>query len=72
VGSDATDAEGRRLRLSGGHEQIREDAAWLGEQGVTELYYDLNWDPQVGNPDVPTEAATQRADQILEALAPAR
>jgi probable F420-dependent oxidoreductase len=70
VGSDATDAEGRRLRLSGGHEQIREDAAWLGEQGVTELYYDLNWDPQVGNPDVPTEAATQRAEHILEALAP--
>jgi probable F420-dependent oxidoreductase len=70
VDKEATDAEGRRLRLSGGAEQIHEDTAWLAEQGVTELYYDLNWDPQVGNPDVPTESATHRAQQILEALAP--
>ena len=31
-------------------DQIREDADWLGEQGVTELFYDLNWDPQIGTP----------------------
>jgi probable F420-dependent oxidoreductase len=56
--------------LSGSYEKIRDDAAWLGEQGVTELFYDLNWDPEVGNPAVAPEAATARAAGILEALAP--
>jgi probable F420-dependent oxidoreductase len=62
----------RSGRLSGSYEQIRADAEWLGEQGVTELYYDLNWDPRIGNPDVPTSAAIDRANEIIEALAPAK
>lgn len=70
AGEEATDDQGERLRLSGSYEQIREDAAWLGELGVTELFYDLNWDPRVGSPDVTPEAATARATEILEALAP--
>ena len=60
---------GRRL-LSGSFEQIREDAAWLGEQGVTELFYDLNWDPRIGSPSVTPEAAAERAGEILGGLAP--
>ena len=60
---------GRRL-LSGSFAQIREDAAWLGEQGVTELFYDLNWDPQVGSPSVEPLAAAARAERILAELAP--
>jgi probable F420-dependent oxidoreductase len=60
---------GRRL-LSGNFAQIREDAAWLGEQGVTELFYDLNWDPQVGSPSVEPRAAAARAEHILAELAP--
>jgi probable F420-dependent oxidoreductase len=60
---------GRRL-LSGSFAQIREDAAWLGEQGVTELFYDLNWDPQVGSPSVEPRAAAARAEYILAELAP--
>ena len=60
---------GRRL-LSGSFTQIRDDAAWLGEQGVTELFYDLNWDPQVGSPSVAPEAAAERAGEILAELAP--
>ena len=60
---------GRRL-LSGGFAQIREDTAWLGEQGVTELFYDLNWDPQVGSPSVEPRAAAARAEEILGQLAP--
>ena len=70
TGVGTADAEGRRLRLSGSAEQIREDAAWLGEQGVTELFYDLNWDPRIGNPDADRAAATERAEEILRALAP--
>jgi probable F420-dependent oxidoreductase len=61
--------DARRL-LSGSFAQIREDAAWLGEQGVTELFYDLNWDPRVGSPSVEPEAAAARAEVILTELAP--
>jgi probable F420-dependent oxidoreductase len=61
--------DGSRL-LSGGHEKIREDTAWLESQGVTEVFYDLNWDPDVGNPDVTPESAAARAKEILAALAP--
>jgi alkanesulfonate monooxygenase SsuD/methylene tetrahydromethanopterin reductase-like flavin-dependent oxidoreductase (luciferase family) len=64
---DATD--GTHV-LSGSYAKIREDTEWLGTQGVTELFYDLNWDPSIGNPDVAPEAAAERAQEILTALAP--
>ena len=56
--------------LSGSFEQIRTDAGRLAEAGVTELFYDLNWDPLVGAPDADPADAIRRADEILEALAP--
>lgn len=71
AGAPVTGADGSRLRLSGGHDQIREDTAWLADLGVTEVFYDLNWDPQVGAPDVPPDAATDRAMSLIAALAPA-
>ena len=61
---------GERLPLSGGYPQIRADASWLGEQGVTDLFYDLNWDPLIGSPDVAHEEATARAEEIMAGLAP--
>ncbi len=64
------DAGGRRL-LSGDRDQIREDLTWLAGQGVTEVFCDLNWDPRVGAPDADLRAASDRAEEILEALAPA-
>ena len=71
AGQEARSPEtGERLLLSGGYEQIRADAAWLGEQGVTEVFYDLNWDPRIGSPDVEHAAAVARAAEILAALAP--
>jgi alkanesulfonate monooxygenase SsuD/methylene tetrahydromethanopterin reductase-like flavin-dependent oxidoreductase (luciferase family) len=66
----AGDDESRRL--AGSYEKIRADTAWLGEQGVTEVFYDLNWDPRIGNPAVAAEAATARAEEILTELRPAR
>jgi hypothetical protein len=66
----AGDGDGRLL-LSGHPDQIREDARWLGEQGVTEIFYDVNWDPQIGSPDVDPASALARATEILDALAPA-
>jgi probable F420-dependent oxidoreductase len=71
AGEPLAGPDGQRLLLSGSFEQIRADAAWLGEQGVTEVFYDLNWDPQVGNPAVDSAAAAVRAMDILHALAPA-
>src|SRR5579859_2092446 len=70
AGAPAEGPDGTRRLLSGSFAQIREDAAWLGEQGVTELFYDLNWDPQVGSPTVEPRAAAARAEQILAELAP--
>jgi probable F420-dependent oxidoreductase len=70
AGAESAGPDGARRLLSGSYQQIREDAAWLGEQGVTELFYDLNWDPQVGNLAVAPEAAAERAGQILAELAP--
>jgi probable F420-dependent oxidoreductase len=61
---------GQRLRLSGSYEQIREDVSWLDSCGVTEVFYDLNFDPLVGDPDVDEGRAVLRASEILEALAP--
>ena len=59
-------------RLSGSYDDIRADTAWLAEQGVTELYYDLNWDERIGNPAVPAVEATALATEIAEALTPRR
>jgi probable F420-dependent oxidoreductase len=61
-----------RIRLSGSFADIRADTEWLAEQGVTEIFYDLNWDPLVGSPDADLAAAQARANEILEELAPRR
>ena len=71
AGAPVTGANGERLLLSGDFDQIRADTEWLGTRGVTELFYDLNWDPQIGSPDAAPDAAVARAGEILRALAPA-
>ncbi len=70
AGDEAKGPDGERRLLSGSYAQIREDAQWLAGQGVTELFYDLNWDPEIGNPSAVPEAAAQRAGEILTELAP--
>jgi len=61
---------GGRRPLSGSFGDIRGDAEWLAEQGVTEIFYDLNWDPLVGSPDADPVGAAARATEILDGLAP--
>ncbi len=61
---------GERLALSGSYAQIREDVEWLESQGVTEVFYDLNFDPLIGDPTADEGKAVARASEILEALAP--
>jgi len=63
-------ATGQRRLLSGSYEQIREDVAWLGSCGVTEVFYDVNFDPAVGDPAADEGKAVLRACEIMEALAP--
>jgi probable F420-dependent oxidoreductase len=68
----AADAAGGRRLLSGSSDQIRADVGWLAGQGVTEVFYDLNWDPLIGSPDADPSAAADRAAGLLDALAPGR
>lgn len=66
-------AAGRRddaMPLSGDWDQIRGGAQAYAEAGVTELFYDLNWDPLIGGPDADPAAAAERAEEIITALAP--
>jgi probable F420-dependent oxidoreductase len=70
AGNPVTGPDGQRILLSGDYEQIRADTERLAAAGVTEVFYDLNWDPQIGSPDVDPAAATDRAEQIMLALAP--
>ena len=58
--------------LTGSYAQIRAGAEELASYGVTELFYDLNWDPSIGSPDVDEATAIERAEEILTALAPGR
>ena len=69
-GEPVTSRTGERVLLSGSAGQIREDVAWLASQGVTEVFYDLNWDPAIGSPDAGPAEAAGRAAFLLAELAP--
>jgi alkanesulfonate monooxygenase SsuD/methylene tetrahydromethanopterin reductase-like flavin-dependent oxidoreductase (luciferase family) len=60
-----------RKPLTGSIEQVRADLDDLHAKGVTEVFLDLNWDPEIGSPDADPVAALRRAEQALTALAPA-
>jgi probable F420-dependent oxidoreductase len=59
-----------RTPLTGSAEQITGDLDALAEQGITEVFADLNFDPRMGSPDVPPTDALALADATLTALAP--
>ena len=69
---DPVTADGERVLLSGSFAQIRADVAWLESQGVTEVFYDLNWDPGIGDPGADPVRAADRAASLLESLSPAK
>jgi len=70
AGTPVTGPDGQRVPLSGDYDQIRADTERLAGLGVTEVFYDLNWDPEIGSPDVDPVRAVARAERILEELAP--
>lgn len=59
-----------RAALTGSLDDIRADLANLAEQGITEVFVDLNFDPQIGSPDADAGESRRRADEVLDALAP--
>jgi probable F420-dependent oxidoreductase len=59
-----------RRPLQGDAGQIREDYERLAGEGVTELFIDPNFDPEVGSPDADPAASMRRAEQLLTAFAP--
>lgn len=58
--------------LVGTLDQIRSDVDAIAAQGITELFIDLNFDPEVGSPDADPASSRRRADEALEAFAPGR
>jgi probable F420-dependent oxidoreductase len=61
---------GDRRPLTGSYDRIRADLDALAAQGVTEVFVDLNFDPEIGGLDVDPARALARATEILDALAP--
>lgn len=62
--------EGAEQQFTGTVEKIRRDFADYAAGGATELFVDLNFDEQIGNPDVDPAEAMRRAHEALEAFAP--
>jgi probable F420-dependent oxidoreductase len=60
----------REGTLSGSYDEIRADLAQLAEQGMTETFIDLNFDPEIGSVDADPKESMRRAEEVLEALAP--
>jgi probable F420-dependent oxidoreductase len=59
-----------RKPLTGTLDEIRADIAELAGKGLTELFIDLNFDPEIGSPDADPRESLRRADEVLEAFAP--
>jgi len=63
---------GDRRPLTGTLEEIRADIERLADQGITEVFVDLNFDPEIGSPDADPDESMHRADDVLTALTPRR
>ena len=56
--------------LTGTVEKIKRDMAAYADAGATELFVDLNFDEQIGNPQADPAESMRRAHAALEAFAP--
>ncbi|WP_018684729.1 TIGR03619 family F420-dependent LLM class oxidoreductase [Actinokineospora enzanensis] len=59
-----------RRPLTGTAEQIRDDLGRLADQGVTEVFIDLNFDPGIGSPDADPARSLDHAETVLETFKP--
>jgi len=62
--------DGERAPLTGTFEEIRGDIKGIEAQGMTELFIDLNFDPEIGSQDADPEQSMERARRVLAELAP--
>ncbi len=60
---------GQRRPLTGSYDEIRADLAALADQGVTEVFLDLNFDPEIGTRDADPASSMRRGREVLEAFA---
>jgi probable F420-dependent oxidoreductase len=63
-------AEDGERAFTGTLEKIRRDMDTYASHGVTELFVDLNFDEEIGNPDADPAESLRRAHVALEAFAP--
>jgi probable F420-dependent oxidoreductase len=66
-----TDDASNRRPLHGTQEQIRSDLDRLEQLGITEVFLDLNFNPEVGSPDADPARSMSYAEQVLSTFAPA-
>lgn len=66
----AADPSAGRRPFHGTAEQIRTDVAGLAAHGVTEVLLDLNLSSRVGTMEVGAAEALERAERVMEELAP--
>ncbi|MCZ3388598.1 MAG: TIGR03619 family F420-dependent LLM class oxidoreductase [Actinomycetia bacterium] len=64
------EAPADRVPLQGSADQIRSDLQALAAAGVTEVFLDLNWDPETVAQDVSAAAALDNAERVMTELAP--
>lgn len=57
--------------LTGPAGKIRDDLGALTATGLTEIFLDPNFDPEVGSPDAAADIARDHVDQLLHRFAPA-
>jgi probable F420-dependent oxidoreductase len=62
--------DGRRRLLTGSVDQVHRDLEMLGEQGVTEVFVDPNFSPDVVSPTAEPARSLGVALELLEQLAP--
>ncbi len=70
IGTEVSDRDGRRRLLTGSIDQVQQDLDTLGEQGVTEVFVDPNFSPDVVSPTVEPARSLGTALELLERLAP--
>jgi len=57
-------------QFTGTLDKVKKDFADYAAAGATELFVDLNFDEQIGNPEVDPAESMRRAHEALEAFAP--
>lgn len=62
---------GDRKPLHGNAQQIKDDLARLTEAGATEVFLDLNFDPEVGSESADPAQSMARARLVMDTFAPA-